>query len=290
MRAGRRSSPRPDRRRSRPATGPPPRPTAQEAGDPEPAQLEQHGVDGVPHRVVQDVEGLSTSEWSTRTDAISSPVSVAPKGAPYLVGSARFRRPSRLGEARARAAGQLGTRKLPTTAPVRPSESVNGRHRPRRPTRRGPSRAAREDDVAGRSTYVAIASASDCEGPVGLSVDRSRTIIPSWPRTPQQGLDWPIPVRKLPSPKTTQRPLTCSIGWTTWAWWPTMASTAPLAVISSAHRRWLDATVLEPSLPQCIDTTTKRAPSWRAWRASATMRAGSMRSSATADPSAAAGR
>ena len=81
---------------------------------------------------------------------------------------------------------------------------------------------------------------------------------------PQHGLDWPIPVRKLPSPNTTQWPLTCSIGWTTWAWWPTMTSTAPLAVISSAHRRWLDATALEPSMPQCSETTTKRAPSWRA--------------------------
>ncbi len=78
-------------------------------------------------------------------------------------------------------------------------------------------------------------------------------------------------------PNTTQRPLTCSIGWITWAWCPRIRSTAPLAVISSAHWRCWGSTSVAPSDPQWTDTTTKRAPRSRACTASATTRSESSR-------------
>ena len=65
----------------------------------------------------------------------------------------------------------------------------------------------------------------------------------------------------LPMPQTTHMSPTFEIGCTTWAWWPTIRSTAPgTAARASATVCCASTTPWAYSLPQCIDTTTTSAP------------------------------
>ena len=81
----------------------------------------------------------------------------------------------------------------------------------------------------------------------------------------------------LPIPQTTHISPTFEMGCMTWAWCPTMRSTAPgTAARASATVCWASTTPWAYSLPQCIDTTTSSAPAARAACASARITAGSI--------------